>query len=611
LERLFLYYRGNRSDVLVRENLQGFDEQSVCRIDARTLVLNYFRGGFNTAKHFLRPDFSVWLNGVYVHRDKGIACCIDDIVFNSLWTDVITPEDIPSRFINGAFCGLVITPAKTYVFNDFMGLSPVYYYHEKGEIIISSSFSFLAGIVKTSLNKSAVSEYLQTGYNFSGDTVVGEIKCLGPASMLSIGKNNRISITSYDSFSNRTEIRRPLEDTADEILLLLNKSINRLYDSRIKYSMSMTGGIDSRLIYLLWSNKQNLLTETAGEGSSDYLKAGEIIERLGNPELHSLENLFPDNYAEGFDRYYNNCDNPMKAMGEFNSYHLDWKIGRGSFLHLSGVGGELLDGENLYLSRDKWSVAREAFTSYHYHELKEKDKEQLLGNVLGTGNKKDNLRFAIPECNDEFKLGSIAEKLDKFIGKTKFSECYTERFRTYRLANAGYYLSGSQNLGTYLTILPYNDTDLIKAVCRYHPSTRELRRLTLALLKSFDDLKSIPIDTTHLKINAPYELHRFFRVLRMVLNVGYHKKIPFLQKGEPPRFRAFPYFNPLQADFRELVNTSLLNCSWFSRDEIRRFIREISSIKGFNFYLHHGAEANILILQRLAYMEKMLNGRNN
>jgi hypothetical protein len=232
----------------------------------------------------------------------------------------------------------------------------------------------------------------------------------------------------------------------------------------------------------------------------------------------------------------------------------------------------------------------------------------LLGNILGTGSKLENVQFLVQDYSGDFQPGIIAEKLDKFLGKTKFSECYTERFRTYRLANAGYYLAGSQNLGTYLTVLPFNDTDLVKTVCRYHPSTRELRKLTLSMLKSFSELRDIPVDTTHLKVDAPYELHRFFRVLRMVMNVGFHKKIPLLQKGGPPKFRAFPYFDPLNSDFRELVNTRLLNCSWYNQDLMKKYIREISEIKGFNFYLHHGAETNILVLLRLAYTEYLLHG---
>jgi hypothetical protein len=606
MERLFLYYRGKRIEEIRSGILSGYDSESIWLLDDKTLIINHFNGEFNTAKHYGNDDFSIWMNGIYVHKDKGIGCCIDDDLFRSMFHSALQPEEIPAMFVNGAFCGLIITPARTMVFNDFMGLCPVYYYHEKGEIIISNSFRLVAGMVKTTLSKSALTEYLLTGNNFSGETAALEIRCMGPASVLSFGKNYRISLSNYDSFSARTEIRRKFDDVADEISQLFHKSINRLYDSRIKYSMSMTGGIDSRLIYLEWQDKLNLLTETAGEGSSDFLKARQIIERLGNPALHSLEELFPEQYADGIDSYYQNCDNPLKAMGEFNSHHLDWKVARGSFLHISGVGGELLDGENLYLSRNKWSVLREGIAPYSYHELKDRDKANLICNVLGMGNKRENLLLLAEKDREGFEPDRIVAHLEKFIGKTKFSQCYTERFRTYRLANAGYYLAGSQNLAGYLTLLPFNDTELMKEACRYHPSTRELRKLTLAMLKSYKELHDIPVDTTHLKIKAPYKMQRFFRVLRMVFNVGYHKKIPLLQKGKPPVFRAFPYFDQKNQDFRELVNNRLLSCNWFDQDEMKKYVEAISGIRGFNFYLHHGAEANILILLRLTYMEKML-----
>jgi hypothetical protein len=233
----------------------------------------------------------------------------------------------------------------------------------------------------------------------------------------------------------------------------------------------------------------------------------------------------------------------------------------------------------------------------------------LIQNVLGTSYKKDNLRYIAKLNKSWFETSELVPVLDKFIGRTKFSECYTERFRTLRLANAGYYLAGSQNMGKYLTILPYNDSDLVREICRYHPGTRELRRLTISLLRCYPELKDIPVDTTHLKVNAPYSLHKIFRVIRMVMNVGYHKKIPLLQKGEAPKFRAFPYFDPLQVNFRQMVNEKLSACNLFDRDEIRHFIRSASDIRGFNFYLHHGAEANILMLMRLSYAESLLGGK--
>ncbi len=606
MERLFLYYTGIRKmevrDKLVRE----IDGACIDDIDANSIVANYSSGMHKTARKLKAGDCSIWMHGIYVHAEKGVGPCIDDAEFGRLFGTGIEPENIPAMFVNGAYCGLVLCRGSVSLFNDFMGLQPMYIYQSVEEIIVCSSFRFILKLVEVTINYSAITEYVLTGNNYSLQTAAKEIKCLSPASLIKFGQHGQYSVTQYDRFSEQAEVRSSMTDVLDEISALFVSAVKRLYDGRIIYSMSITGGIDSRLIYLEWPDKNNLLTETAGKGSSDFIKARQIIERIGNPDLHELEDHKSEKYAEGLDIYYRNCDNPLRITGDFNAYHLEWKKARGSFLHISGVGGELLDGENLYLSRSKKYVIREAFRPYDYHELRVHDKPSLIANVLGSSKKTSNLNFLQAQLATSFDFEEITKAMDKFIGVTKFQECYTERFRTYHYANAGFNLSGSQNLASYLTIMPYNDSELVKAVCKYHPSTRELRKLTIEMLRRYPILHDIPVDTTHLKINSPYYLHRFFRVLRMVLSIGYHKKIPLIQKGDPPKFRAFPYFDPKQHDFREMVNRQLTACDCFDRETLKGFIDEINSIQGYNFYIRHGAQTNIMILLRLSYLYQML-----
>jgi len=608
MERLFLYYRGKKIQQMHDKHLKDIDNKSICVLDSDSLIVNHFQGEHNTSRQIIRPNFRLWMHGIYVHKDKGISVCVNEELFQSVFSGEPKAAEIPGLFVNGAYIGFVIENERIYVFNDFMGLQPVYHYHEKGELLVCSSLQFLLRAVSTTTDREALAEFALTGNMYTGKTAAKEIMYMGPASLLTIGKNWQIHLCHYSPISERSEIRRRQEDVVDDIVDRFKKAVTRAHDSNIKYSLSMTGGIDSRLVYLEWPDKQNLLCETAGEGTSDFLKARQIIECLGNPQLHELEQMFPEKYADGIDNYYKRCDNPLRVLGDFSSYHLDWKMSRGSFIHMSGVGGELLDGENLYLSRSRMNVIKEGVSSYTYHELREYDKAKLLGNVLGMGNKTGNLRFLAEGGNSGFDFQELVNSMDSFIGKTKYQECYTERFRTLFYATSGYHSFGSLNLAKYLILMPYNDMELIKAVFRYHPSSRELRKMTISMLRRYSQLKDIPVDTTHLKIDSPYVLHRFFRVMRMVLGIGFHKKIPIIQKGDPPKFRIFPYFDGQNRDFRELVNKRLLDCSWFDRRAIQMFIDENTLSQKYNFFTHHGSEANMMILLRMTYMKEMLNG---
>jgi len=531
---------------------------------------------------------------------------------NNIFTDCAMSNQrdrhIYNNFKNGAYIYFEYFKGNILILNDFMGLIPLYYYQISDITIISNSFKIISKLVAKIINKDAIYEYLLTGANFSHNTILKNVNQLTPASKLMFNsQTGLLKVSIRDCFASDFENNAGFESIKESFKITLTKAVQRLYKKDYKYSMSITGGMDSRLIFLEWPDKMNLLTETAGEGTSDLFKAIDIIKEIGNPALHSIEDLKLEHYTEGLDNYYKNCDNPMTVFDQQNSYHIDWKLSRGSRFHISGVGGELFDGENLYLSRAKNYVIKEAILPYNYHPIEEISKEEMLKNILGVSNKINNLQFLDDGKIYDSLFTKIVSILDPFIGKTKHSECWTERFRTYKLALSGYRLVGSQLLSFYDIMMPYNDIDLIKNICNSHPKHRELRKLTISVLKDYEQLKNIPLDTTHLPISSPYFLHKFFRVLRMVFNIGFHKKIPFIQKGNPPIFRKFPYFDERFNDFRNLVNELILKCDYLDRDNVRKYLNIVTSERKYNYYIHHSTETNILLLLRLAYTQKIIN----
>ena len=92
----------------------------------------------------------------------------------------------------------------------------------------------------------------------------------------------------------------------------------------------------------------------------------------------------------------------------------------------------------------------------------------------------------------------------------------------------------------------------------------------------------------------------------MVLNIGLHKKIPIIQQGNPPTFRKFPYFEEKYADFRNLVNELILSCDYLDREKVKKYLNIVTNERRYNFYIHHNAETNILLLLRLAYTQKII-----
>jgi len=195
--------------------------------------------------------------------------------------------------------------------------------------------------------------------------------------------------------------------------------------------------------------------------------------------------------------------------------------------------------------------------------------------------------------------------LDDFLGSPSFAETYLERFRTFMLANAAFYALSFVG-DKYFPVFPYNDRALIFAISKYHPRARELRRLEFLLLRQYKNAYDLAVDTTHLKVNAPYSLHKFTRVLRFILNIGFHRKVPFIQNGDPPKFRAFKYFDHSQENYREYVRGTIQRCPFYNEKAIRQYLTETDMINRTNFYTYHREAVNISVLFRLAVAAKAL-----
>jgi asparagine synthetase B (glutamine-hydrolysing) len=596
---------------LYGENVVNHQESINHYVDQYEIInRNCIISNINSGRIKYPPSISdhekwLFLNGLFILKDYTLDAFMDNPlqILHSILKK--SPGNIPKEFVNGAYNGVILEKDGIYLFNDFMALYPLYYSFRNGVLFFSSNLQLLSKILKPAWDKEAITEFLQLGYNFTYRTILKDIFCLPPSSLLSY-KNNNLTIKNYASFPETREVTGDQQEVIEEIHSKFKKSVNRLYSTKLKYCLSLTGGMDSRLIFLEWPDRSELLTETAGENSSDFIKARELVEKLGNADLHELEDLKDDMYFEGIQRYYDLCDNPTKLLADYNYFHLLWKQNRGADIHFTGVGGELYNGESLYLNRKLFCVLSEGILPYHYHKLDDASKANLIKAALYSKYKRDLSKLLsekhIMDQTDIIEI--ISEKLDTFLGNPSFKETYIERFRTFMLANAAYYPLSFVNQVNDFLMFPYNDREFIYSACKYHPASRELRRLQLSILKKHKEALDIPIDTTHIKVSNPYFIHKFMRVLRFVLNIGFHKKIPFIQKGDPPKFRVFKYFDHSFADYRNYVKSLILESSFYNRNKTRKYLQELDKISRFNFYTHHKEAANISILLRLAIAEK-------
>ena len=380
-------------------------------------------------------------------------------------------EDIALQFTNGAYVAAMRLKEEYIIFNDFFELQPLYYYKGSGYLIISTGLKPLARYLNTELDTNVLNEYLLLGAVLSHRTIKKEINLLPAASRMRVNKNGEIKIESYTTYPKDSLIAGQAEDIAEDVHEAFKKALKRLYSDKLKYCLNLTGGADTRLIFLEWPSRENLLTETAGAAdSSDVLKAKELVARYGNTSLYVLENLQEDKFLEGFKKYYELCDNPLNLKQEFNYYHLKWKAQRGAHIRLFGAG-EILGGENLYLNRKPWYLLQEMFLPYRYHRLQEQGRLSLIAGVLKANYKQGLNTLLRKDLQGSLNPESFLEIYEGYLGSARYKETFTERFRTSVVALAGY-LPFAEVVNDFILVSPYNDREFIEIVLKYHPRFR-------------------------------------------------------------------------------------------------------------------------------------------
>ncbi len=159
--------------------------------------------------------------------------------------------------INGWFSGLLIDfrVKKAVLFNDRYGLGRIYYHQNSEAFFFSSEAkSLLAALTRTrSLDERGLAEWLSCGCVLQDRTLFSGIALLPPGSAWTFSADGSLQKDRY--FSPETwESQPPLSPTEyyERLLETFPRILKRYGDGPKKIAMSLTGGLDGRMI-MAWS----------------------------------------------------------------------------------------------------------------------------------------------------------------------------------------------------------------------------------------------------------------------------------------------------------------------------------------------------------------------
>ncbi|WP_428023361.1 asparagine synthase (glutamine-hydrolyzing) [Arcobacter sp.] len=318
--------------------------------------------------------------------------------------------------LNGMFSFVLfdIKKEKYFCARDRYGKKPFFYYFKDNKFIFSSSIKSIIKVLGTtpSLNKIALSQYLQYFVSLNDITFYNDIKKLEASSYMLL-ENNELFIKKYYKINTYKQIddeNKALNDIEE----LLYKSVESRLVGDVEIGSLLSGGIDSSLISTLYTNISGKKIHTFSVGYSDYknyseLEYAKIVSKNINSIHHPLE-ISKNDFLDVFDTVVDALEEPHADSAAFPLYCLTKLINKqGIKVVLSGEGSD-----ELFLGYDNYS---KFLKYYEFKDSLSSSQTSFLADISSAlqNNTKESeyLRRVICDENIYNSFGEIYTTLQK------------------------------------------------------------------------------------------------------------------------------------------------------------------------------------------------------
>jgi asparagine synthase (glutamine-hydrolysing) len=283
---------------------------------------------------------------------------------------------------------------------DHVGIKPIYYLHEDSKFIFSSELKNISKYFLSSnkICEKSISNFFSLQYVPGKNTIFEKIKKLEPGTYLEFDLFRNIFILKrWFSLNFIKEKQNNINEKIKNIFNKFEKSVSLWSTSDVPISLSLSGGIDSSLISIFFSNKFKKL-ETYSLGVKDFKKKINFKFWVNTNELKNSEKLakkIGSNHNEIFISKKNLLDDITKMVwsldepysGGFPSWFLYKEASKKFKVILTGTGGDELFGnygkwKHLLENKIK-NTTSEEFNKYFFFKrdyCKFFDKKNILLN---------------------------------------------------------------------------------------------------------------------------------------------------------------------------------------------------------------------------------------
>ncbi len=252
---------------------------------------------------------------------------------------------------------------KAFIARDRHGIKPLFWMQREGLLLVSSSINSLmaSGLVRVSLNREAIDDYLAFRHVTGTHTFYREVFALQPGTVAAINRGRQLETTT---------IPHP-EPAPAGIKETLTEAVTLMFDENHPPGLLLSGGVDSTLILAILHHELGLRgvnTYTLAAGAD----AGWARQAASQYRAHHQEIPVTAEVLWRLEEYLQHTDQPIGDMAGFATWLIAAAAGKNGNVLLSGAGAdELFAGYNRHRAYDY-------YLRHHRQSL-------LAGKLLGTG----------------------------------------------------------------------------------------------------------------------------------------------------------------------------------------------------------------------------------
>jgi len=478
--------------------------------------------------------------------------------------------------LNGTFLFVIydVKKNKLVIANDRYGQRRHYFRSADGEFFLAPECrAFLYDTTfKKELNDDAIAEWFAFSHMFGNKTFFKSIEVFPPATIAIW--DGKLSIKQYWDFNYRPDYDKSENAFVDELNTALKKAIDIRTEEDLNYCISLSGGLDSRVVLRGLKDKKKVFAYTFGSADIDEVKIAKEVARITGVN-HKLIEI-------DYKMILENAEKTIRLTDGLNTIDNGFAI---SILDSIKFADVTFDGYALdlplggsYLTKDILKIKNnEELSNYLYKKRLFSDKEmELLFLPEYYDRIKDVPKKSFMSQFNEIVFNEPGNKSDYYYLKVHVKPVYPVLVRNY--------LEFS---------FPTLDINFMDILLKIPPKLRFNHRIYRKYMKkNLPELSKIPYEKTMVKPTSPLFLWKFgryytlFKVLtkKIIWKVSFGK-IKFLDKRDYVNmnewFRTNEEWNSF---FTKLLlsDTSLLK-KYMNQSYINDLLNNLQKGKGIHY----------------------------